>query len=338
MIIDTVILIAVLILSGISLYKKRSRGNIFTLSLFSLLYFGFMRYGCLCAVGAIQNITTAISEGIIPKGAVVVLFIIPILTALFAGRLFCGTACPLGALQDIVSLDRIKVPKFIDRTLILLPPVILYGVVIAVIRGDGYLLCRYDPFVSVFRFSAEPTLLIITVITLGITFFISRPFCRYICPYGSVLGVASLFSKWGVRIEPAELCLNCNLCPPSCPVDVIRKGKKEGSSLKNLILTLFCIILTVSGFIFGEKIAVSAQWFFESAPLSITEELLKRLTVGGRVMGVITSLLWSIEFASYFQRRKDIYNPLKHRCISCGRCYNHCPGEIKRVKHREDRK
>ncbi len=337
MIIDIAILVLVLVVSGVALYRKRSRGHIFALSLFSLIYFGFIKFGCLCPVGTVQNITTALSEGVLPKGIVVVLFIIPLFIALFAGRLFCGTACPLGAVQDVISLDRIKVPKVIDRILVLLPPLILYTVIIAVVRGDGYLLCRYDPFVSLFRFNAEPYLLIITMVFLAVTLFISRPFCRYLCPYGSILGVASLFSKWSVQIEPAELCISCKLCTPSCPVDVIRKGKRNKSGLlMRVSIVLSCVILIVVGYVIGEKIAIAGQWFFESEPLVIAEELLHRLTIAGRVMGVITSLLWSIEFASYFQRREDMYNPLKHRCVSCGRCYNHCPGEIKRIKRGED--
>lgn len=40
--------------------KKRFRRGVFWVSIFSLLYFGFYRKGCICPVGSLQNVTMAI--------------------------------------------------------------------------------------------------------------------------------------------------------------------------------------------------------------------------------------------------------------------------------------
>lgn len=333
MLIDLFVLIFILISTAFALYKKRSRGMIWALSLFSLLYFGFFRKGCLCAVGTIQNMTDSLSMGEIPTGFVAVLFLIPIITALIAGRLFCGTACPLGAIQDFISLDRFKIPKFLDRFFVLLPPAILYLIVVAVVRGDGYILCRLDPFVSIFRMNAPLIPLIITLVAVLITFFIARPFCRYLCPYGVLLGLSSLLSKWRVDVEPDSSCRSCTLCEPACPVNVITQGGADGEKTDKLWLLIFGIIVLVAGsFYLGGEYAVLTRWFFEKEVITVTPDLALRLKITGRFMGTLAGIAWSLELFTAMRPTPKGYAPLVHRCISCGRCYNHCPGEVKRVR------
>ena len=54
--IDAAVLLAALGLASYLILKKRSRRAIFALTVFSLLYFGFWRKGCVCSIGAIQNV------------------------------------------------------------------------------------------------------------------------------------------------------------------------------------------------------------------------------------------------------------------------------------------
>jgi NosR/NirI family nitrous oxide reductase transcriptional regulator len=331
MLFDLLLLVVLLVVSGIALYKKRSRGLIVLLSLLTVLYYGFIRKGCLCPVGTIQNITDALASGTIPAGFIVLLGVIPLLTALFAGRIFCGTSCPLGAVQDLLALDCIKVPKFVDRVLILIPPVILYIVIIGLMRGNGYLLCKYDPFVSLFR--GNGSMLFLTIPFLVLAVIISRPFCRYLCPYGSLLGIFSLLSRFKVEIEPDNNCRDCTLCEPACPVDVIRSGPRENmSDFKSAGSILLSLILVISLVLAGKGIAISDQWFFEKDPLKLSLELQQNLTIAGMVLGGIIGLSWILELVAATQKLRSNYSPITHRCISCGRCYNHCPGEFKRVK------
>jgi NosR/NirI family nitrous oxide reductase transcriptional regulator len=334
MILDAIILIVVLIFTGVGLYAKRSRGAIFFLTLFSLLYFGFIREGCLCPVGSLQNVVDSIFSGKMPVGMVAVLFLIPLLVASFAGRLFCGAACPLGAIQDLISLDKIKIPRFVDRTMVLLPPVLFYLILIAMIRGDGYLLCRFDPFIPLFRFNGSLIAIIISAIFLLITLFISRPFCRYICPYAPLLGLFSLFSKWRVEIEPAKSCISCTLCVPACPVDVIREGKVEKAFNLKLFL-LSSLLIIVAGSFLGGVIAIIPRWFFEPESFELTSLLSDKLLITGRVVGAISAIFWIIELKSRMTPAPVGFTPLHHRCVSCGRCYNSCPGELKRLREEE---
>ena len=59
------------------------------LSIFSLLYFGFWRKGCVCAIGSVQNVALALFDPgyAVPLG-VAAFFVLPLAFALFAGRAF----------------------------------------------------------------------------------------------------------------------------------------------------------------------------------------------------------------------------------------------------------
>jgi len=57
-------------------------------------------------------------------------------------------------------------------------------------------------------------------ITLGVlavaSLFIQNFWCRYLCPYGALLGIASFFSPARIRRNP-ETCIDCEKCFKACP-------------------------------------------------------------------------------------------------------------------------
>ena len=71
--------------------KARSRRGLFWLGIASLVYFGFWRKGCICAVGALQNVTLAFADEsyAIPLVAAV-FFLVPLVFTLLFGRTFCA--------------------------------------------------------------------------------------------------------------------------------------------------------------------------------------------------------------------------------------------------------
>jgi ferredoxin len=52
--------------------------------------------------------------------------------------------------------------------------------------------------------------------------FVGRPYCRFLCPYGALLKLGSLVSKWRVRVTP-DTCTQCGLCANSCPFGALRE-------------------------------------------------------------------------------------------------------------------
>ncbi|MHC4534147.1 MAG: 4Fe-4S binding protein [Planctomycetota bacterium] len=221
--IDAIVLLAALSLSAYLVLRKRSRRAIYILMVFCLLYFGFWRKGCVCPIGATQNIVLSIfdSSYAVPV-AIAVFFLLPLVFALFFGRVFCAAVCPLGAIQDLVLLRPVSVPSWLESGLRLFAYVYLAAAVLFAATGSAFLICRYDPFVAFFRLNGNLNVLIIGTCLLVIGVFVGRPYCRFICPYSILLRQLSRLSKWRVTITPDE-CVQCKLCEDSCPYGAIRR-------------------------------------------------------------------------------------------------------------------
>ncbi len=225
--VDVAVLFIALSLASYLVLKKRSRRATFVLMILSLIYFGFWRKGCVCPIGAIQNVVLSIFDSTYAVPITVSLFfLLPLAFTLFFGRVFCAAVCPLGAIQDLVLLHPVSVPYWLAAGLRALAYLYLALAVLFAATGSGFLICRYDPFVAFFRFSGNVNILIIGVCFLLVGLFIGRPYCRFFCPYGVILRQVSRLSKWRVTITPDE-CIQCRLCEDACPFGAIRSPAVE---------------------------------------------------------------------------------------------------------------
>ena len=246
---DVLVLFLVLSLASWLAIKKRSRRGILWLSIFSLIYFGFYREGCICSIGAIQNVALTFFDPLYTISFTVLLFfILPLIFALFYGRVFCAAACPLGAIQDLLIVKPISSPAWLNKTLGFIPYIYLSLAILFVATGTDFIICRYDPFIGFFRMDG-PFLMISLGITLLIFgMFFARPYCRIFCPYGVLLSWMSRFSKRHISITPAE-CIKCKLCANSCPFDAIdyptdekeRVNISSSSNIRRFIITFLLI-------------------------------------------------------------------------------------------------
>jgi len=225
--IDVAALLAALVAASWLALRKRSRSAIFVLMGASLFYFGFWRKGCVCPVGAIQNVIATIFDSTYAlPGTVALFFLLPLVFALFFGRVFCGAVCPLGAIQDAVLLWPVSVPRWLESGLRVLAYLYLGLAVLFAATGSAFVICRYDPFVAFFRLSGNLNILVIGVCFLLVGLFVGRPYCRFFCPYGVILRQLSRISRWRVTITPDE-CIQCRLCEQSCPFGAIRTPTTE---------------------------------------------------------------------------------------------------------------
>lgn len=276
---DIFVLVVALSLATYFAHKQRSRRNIFLLMVFSLIYFGFYRKGCVCSVGAVQNVSYALFNPayIIPV-SVIVFFVLPLVFTLFYGRTFCAAVCPLGAIQDAVVLKPVNVPQWLATLLGVFPYVYLGLAVLFAATGAGFIICQYDPFVGFFRFGADFNMVILGMSMLLLGTVVARPYCRYLCPLGVLLNWMSRISRRHVRITPDE-CNNCRLCEDSCPFGAIKKADEENQPIKRegdirrlaLILVLSPAIILGSGWI-GSRLDVSLSRLHPS--VSLAEEIL----------------------------------------------------------------
>lgn len=221
-------------------YKRRNRTGIALLSIASVAYFGFYRKGCLCAIGAIQNVVLCLTD---PQYFIsisaITLFFLPLITTLLFGRIFCSGVCPLGALQDLVVLKPLRVPPKLDRALRSLQYVYLSAAVLfagwglhlqlggwKVEIGRRFLICDWDPFIAIFRRSGPFHMVAIGAGFILAGMFIGRPYCRWLCPYGGILSLLSHVSWKNVRISPDKE-LDCGQCADACPFGAIRNLRAE---------------------------------------------------------------------------------------------------------------
>ena len=224
---DSAVLLGALGLATYLVLKKRSRKAIFGLTIFSLLYFGFWRKGCICPIGSIQNVTASFFDPLYAIPIVVLIFfLLPLVFTLFFGRTFCSSVCPLGAIQEMVLLKPVSVPFWLESGLRILAYLYIGLAVLFAATGSAYVICRYDPFVSFFRLSGNANILIFGASLLVVGMFIGRPYCRFLCPLGVLFRHASRVSKWRVGITPDD-CIKCRLCEESCPYGAIRKPTEQ---------------------------------------------------------------------------------------------------------------
>ena len=241
---DVAVLTLLLLVSGaFSLLKKPQCAFVLLMSI-GLGYFGFFRGGCICPVGSVTNVTMGLAKPEMVGKIVVALFMLPLIASWFFGRVFCSSACPLGALQHLFSKKAgYQVPTRIDRILRHLPILVLFATVWGALRGGIFLACRLDPYKTAFFAGhawigelanwmngtlTEHRLLFVGDVmawtTLGFALllglFVPRPFCRYLCPYGVLLGIFAKLGPRRRRIDP-ESCFTCIVCTKTCPVQAI---------------------------------------------------------------------------------------------------------------------
>jgi len=253
--VDIGVLVLTLSLTAYLTLRKRSRRDVVVLVIFSLLYFGFYRKGCICAVGAIQNVALAAGNPAyrLPLTAAA-FFALPLLFGLFFGRVFCAAACPLGAIQDIVLLRPVKVPRPLESALGLIPFVYLGAAVLFAYTDSLFVICKYDPFVSFFRLGGAPTTLILGALVLLVAVFVGRPYCRFVCPYSALLRMLAPFAKWRVVLNRGE-CVRCHLCADACPFGAIRPPtpaeeappRRAGKATLAALLLLLPVLVAVGG-------------------------------------------------------------------------------------------
>ena len=367
---DVLILALALGISVWLIRRVRSRRWILAFSLVCLGWFGFVRQGCICPVGAVQNVAVAAWAGGGLPWAVAAFFALPLLAALLFGRVFCAAVCPLGALQDLFIIRPQRVPKALDAVLRLVPLAVLSVGLVYAVNGAGYLICRSDPFVGFFRRSAPLPMLLTGMAVLLLGMVLARPYCRYFCPYGVLLeGCARLAWK---RVDvTGSTCVNCRLCAGMCPVDAIvtPRGAPGGMARTRqfrrflLVLALTPVLIAGcagAGWLSGafvakahpavalaDRLASAAQAEEGLCPEidafkrtgksrewaeAQAAETTGRFRRGCAGAGAFMGLVIVLRLLGLTQlQRVSVHEADRIRCVACGRCFAVCPKNVKRA-------
>jgi Pyruvate/2-oxoacid:ferredoxin oxidoreductase delta subunit len=188
----------------------------------------------ICPFGGVVSVYQYVTTGTLVKKvheSALALMYIGFALALFAGPAFCGWACPFGSFQEWLGKLGRKifkkrynqfVPSRIDKWLRYLRYVVLVWVVWVTAVSAVLVFEAYDPYYALFNFwGGEVALsaMVILGVVMALSLVVERPFCKYACPYGAVLGVFNLFRIFKVK-RNAPTCIDCKACDRACPMNI----------------------------------------------------------------------------------------------------------------------
>ncbi len=366
--IDVAVLAAALSLAAWLAVKRHSRRGIFWLMIFSLLYFGFYKQGCICPIGSIQNVALSLFNPHYALPVTVLIFFgLPLLFALFFGRVFCSSVCALGAIQDLVAIKPVQLSRKVTIGLSVIPYAYLGLAVLLAATNTGFLICRYDPFIGFFRLTGNAPYLYLGAAFLLVGVFIARPYCRFFCPYGVLLGLMSRLSRWHLTITPTS-CVNCRLCETSCPYDYIhkpnlglaREDRQVGVRRLAFLFLMLPVLIALCGWV-GHRLSVPLSRYdstvavaerilaekqdpaleptlesqtFRSKGVTEKELIQNALTIraqmnaGGWLVGGFIGLVCGLKLIGFStMRTQKDYEVDRTHCFSCARCCTYCPND-----------
>ncbi|MGI2193306.1 4Fe-4S binding protein [Shewanella baltica] len=165
-----------------------------------------------------------------------------LLTGLLCKRAFCGWACPLGLAGEYLYAFRkrfikseLTPPAWLDWPLRMLKYLLLLGLCYIVIGMPAQSIPNYldgnyhkiaDLKMALFFLTPSLITLLVFALILALAAWRRQGFCRYLCPYGAMLGILSFASPLKIRRD-SQHCLieakgmKCDKCTRACPANII---------------------------------------------------------------------------------------------------------------------
>ncbi len=165
-----------------------------------------------------------------------VLLLIVLATALFLKKGFCSWVCPIGLLSEYLArihtfiFDKPRsLPRWLDYPLrslkYLLLAFFLWAIFVQmdVLQLEKFIFSPYNKVadIKMLKFFTEMSGFTLRVL-IGLFLFsiLVRYFwCRYLCPYGALLGMASFLSVFKIHRNKAT-CIDCEKCTKVCPANI----------------------------------------------------------------------------------------------------------------------
>ena len=174
------------------------------------------------------------------------IFIMVLCTALLLKKGFCSWVCPIGLFSESLAwvhrrLFRrpVTLPAWLDFPLRSLKYLLLIFFLWAiVVKMDTRALETfiYSPYnrvadIKMLKFFTQiSTVSLVTLVLLTLlSLFVRHFWCRYLCPYGALLGALSLFSVTRIRRDESA-CIQCEKCTRACPSSIrVHRAGSVGS-------------------------------------------------------------------------------------------------------------
>jgi ferredoxin len=185
-------------------------------------------------IAGMMNTKYWLTTGQIPAThpAAMFLFVAFLAIAFLFRKAFCSWICPVGTLSEylwrvgrLILSRNFHLPRWIDIPLRGLKYLLLGFFVWAVanMSADAIAEFMHAPYGTIadvrmlnfFRYLGETAAIVLAVLAVG-SVLIQTFWCRYLCPYGALLGIASFFSRLRIR-RAEETCIDCAKCAKACP-------------------------------------------------------------------------------------------------------------------------
>lgn len=188
-------------------------------------------------IGALVSLKRLILTGeydtLHPAGLTI--FLAALFLGLFLRKGFCGWICPVGFASNLAAgIGRklhtlVVVPAWIDLPLrslkyLLLATfswLILWNMNLQELTSFHYSSYNMISDAKMLHFFLAPSLLAASIMLalVALSFMVKNLWCRYLCPYGALLGLLAVFSPFQIRRDP-KLCIHCHKCEAACPSSI----------------------------------------------------------------------------------------------------------------------
>jgi len=185
-------------------------------------------------IAGMMNTSLWLQTGNVPviHPAAMVLFLAFLTISILFRKAFCGWLCPIGTISEqLWKLGRDTFrrvffpPKWLDIPLrglkyILLGLFVWFAGAMTAESIQAFLSSPYGLVADVkmldfFRHMSQTAAIVIGVLVVG-SMLVPNMWCRYLCPYGALMGIAALASPLRIRRVPSA-CIDCAKCAKACP-------------------------------------------------------------------------------------------------------------------------
>jgi polyferredoxin len=185
-------------------------------------------------IAALMNLKYTIMVGEVPgkNAAGMFLLVAFLIISLLVRKAFCGWLCPIGTVSEylwMLGRDTFgrtwQLPRWLDIPLRSLKYILLglFGYAVGSMSADAIAAFLAGPYGAVadvkmlnfFRYLSTGAAVTLAFLVLA-SVFVQNFWCRYLCPYGALMGLVSLASPMRIRRVP-EACIDCAKCAKACP-------------------------------------------------------------------------------------------------------------------------
>ncbi|MBM4169860.1 MAG: 4Fe-4S binding protein [Ignavibacteria bacterium] len=270
---------------------------------------------------------TGVVNSVHPSGLFILVAIVVV--SLLLKKAFCSWLCPIGTLSESLWLlgqrlfgRNLKINRWIDYPLRSLKYFLLLFFVYSIWQMDVAALKTFidSPYnkmadVKMYMFFADITTFALwTIIILALLSVVVKNFwCRYLCPYGALLGAVSWLSPLKITRD-VTTCIDCELCTKACPSGVKVHAERRVWSdecMACLSCVEACPVKECLSMKSGSSARATPRWVFATLIVGVFVAITGMAMLAGKWHNGISN-------EEYLRRFQNINTPL----------YQHSGGEV----------